>query len=70
MTKFISLHAPNGKELKIKGDVIFGLQEIEIEDHSGKKITCTLVLTTSAQVPAKESIEQIEAMMSEPDFTP
>ena len=65
MTKFLSLHQPNGKELKFKADIIIGMMEVEAEGPNGHKSTITVLMTPYNQTACKESIEQVEAMLSE-----
>ena len=70
MTKFISLHLPDGKELKFRADLIIGLHEMDAEGPSGQRALITLLITPYTQIPCRESIEQVEALMESVEFTP
>lgn len=67
--KFLSLHQPNGKELKLRPELVIALQSVDAEGPNGAKANITLITTPHMQLACKESIEQIEAMLAE-DFVP
>lgn len=66
--RMISFHAPDGKLLLVRADVIYAVTPNEIRSPNGGVTNVTCILIGVGQIPVKESIEEVEAALAEPDF--
>lgn len=68
MKKFLTFHAVTGETVLIRPDAIISAMPGKVPTPGLKFEDCTVIQMINGSVGVKENIEQVEAMLTEPDF--
>ena len=70
MKKFLTFHGVNGDTILVRQDAIQGAYPTKLPMPTGEAVAAVTLYLPGGGIAVTENIEQVEAMLTEPDFTP